>query len=1336
MIEGSTPGGISTTSTTTTRSTAPSSIQSSASSPSSSTGLVSSSRSLSTSTTSMPPSTTRMIKQRRVSLPGTSMLDDTMVMSTTRLSSRLGGESKGSINPESGSDSRGPAVNGWGVTVHNAPTDNASSSNSQYQKHYIDNASNRSAAFPIGSNIGRRDDQPQPEQAPSSTPIVTRRRRATTVTAKGRTREFAVPANPVRPAAAQEQPAAPASTHVPTAEVAATTSAIKSQVDADPETSAAKPRKPRKRWTMEETQSLVDGCNKWGVGNWKAILNDTQFQFQGRSPVDLKDRFRTYFPDAYRTHYPNAKTHLSTRIRSFLPDGTPIFAKTRSKKRRPFSAEEDAALRRGYERYGTTWATIVKDPVFKGMERRSTDLRDRFRNAFPDLYKAAGYKPRPRAGTTSSANTESASPAPATPLPKTKDTAIKRGRKAKAESSVVSSVPTPVPTASGSGSRSRSASKSKSRVPSGGGRKKRCGGAATGERPIAPGEPTAADFYRPHSVHGDLDYEDEDLDTRQPSDSEQGGYSSEEEDQDDRYYPLSAITHQSSGSASPVKSAEQVSALAQAWTRELSGTTMTDDEDILEDEEADMDVDGDVMLGQSPLEDDGEIDGTELSGCDLQHGSGASASCSSKQASASEARTPSSALSPSSPSMPQAIQDLLNTTTAAAMLHNTGANNHNGQSSQSRHNTAADGLFSEAMAYEHNHSRQHSFLHPSTPSTTSVNNSVTSGDDWASISSSHGGGYGPNSGHNVHTNSSSHPWMSNPTSPTPSEYYPHSSMLDNHPGGGASVIGMSSNNSRIGKSAWGPQDWLSNNPRLDHNLNITGGNGALTSWPTPASDPHAVLDRYDLYSAVEAAHEFASEAAYGHGHYHASSHSHTHAYPDDSLFREFTHHRYAGDLIPGSGVAVHPPSLSLQHTANGSGGGGSWSFGALGLGLAALGGLDTGSLQDDYASSVTSGSNMGLASLRGALRDVDDPSCIDYHSGSTDTSGPTSPTKMTMSMPSSVLLAQQQQQHQPDTRTQNLDAMILVDSDEISGSNMGLGSSQVAQIPMMEHDRGSTTQAAMDMQLSIPSPLGQSMEEAGAITPTSYPASLPCPPSPLNLARPRVHTADFSNYRRNNYPSPARPHSRSVTQGHPAQVYRPATPVGVRDASRSLSQPPSEHRLALQRSLSYLDPISSSHATSAGLFGPYVDEDPLAYNEPLSISSLDLQYGMSSGPNIFTPLTMFSDPPTIAPARTINSSIPRSNSVFGNHRPTPTPPPSSNAMVDDALDLSALIHTSPIPAARNHQRHQSQSVISVGDRRGDVARKRSSWDGLQFDLLPHGTPDEAAFFLDFSRSTS
>ncbi|KAF9647230.1 hypothetical protein BDM02DRAFT_2733890 [Thelephora ganbajun] len=154
-------------------------------------------------------------------------------------------------------------------------------------------------------------------------------------------------------------------------------------------------KRPRKKWTHEETQNLVRGCNKWGVGNWKAILKDPELVFDNRSPVDLKDRFRTYFPDAYKQHYPNAKTHLSSRIRASLPDGKSLFEKTRSKKRRPFTEEEDRALRAGYEKHGTLWAQIVKDPIFQEQKRRSTDLRDRFRNAFPDLYEAAGYKPRP-----------------------------------------------------------------------------------------------------------------------------------------------------------------------------------------------------------------------------------------------------------------------------------------------------------------------------------------------------------------------------------------------------------------------------------------------------------------------------------------------------------------------------------------------------------------------------------------------------------------------------------------------------------------------------------------------------------------------------------------------------------------------------------------------------------------------------------------------------------------------------------------------------------------------------------------------------------------------------
>ncbi|KAJ6491421.1 hypothetical protein C8R47DRAFT_976842, partial [Mycena vitilis] len=184
--------------------------------------------------------------------------------------------------------------------------------------------------------------------------------------------------------------------------------------------SPEKEKKVRRKWTAEETQMLVDGCNIHGVGNWKAILSDPNLSFASRSPVDLKDRFRTYFPEAYRTHYPNARTHLPPSLaraasptsqspnasssssglnpppapvnkpnRSTHPDGTPLFPlpSPAHPKRRPFSAEEDAALLAGFRKHGAAWAAIAKDAsVFGVTGRRSMDLRDRFRNAWPGEY--------------------------------------------------------------------------------------------------------------------------------------------------------------------------------------------------------------------------------------------------------------------------------------------------------------------------------------------------------------------------------------------------------------------------------------------------------------------------------------------------------------------------------------------------------------------------------------------------------------------------------------------------------------------------------------------------------------------------------------------------------------------------------------------------------------------------------------------------------------------------------------------------------------------------------------------------------------------------------------
>ncbi|PLW08035.1 hypothetical protein PCASD_22596 [Puccinia coronata f. sp. avenae] len=150
----------------------------------------------------------------------------------------------------------------------------------------------------------------------------------------------------------------------------------------------------RNKWTHEETQALVRGCNNFAIGQWKAI-RDSEPELSKRSPGDLKDRFRTYFPDAYRKHYPNAKTHISSRVRSVDSNGNPLFGENAVRReRKQFSPEEDAALKRGYVKFGTAWSSIQKDPVLAS--RKATDLRDRFRNAFPQIYAAAGYKPRSR----------------------------------------------------------------------------------------------------------------------------------------------------------------------------------------------------------------------------------------------------------------------------------------------------------------------------------------------------------------------------------------------------------------------------------------------------------------------------------------------------------------------------------------------------------------------------------------------------------------------------------------------------------------------------------------------------------------------------------------------------------------------------------------------------------------------------------------------------------------------------------------------------------------------------------------------------------------------------
>ena len=51
-------------------------------------------------------------------------------------------------------------------------------------------------------------------------------------------------------------------------------------------------QRPRKKWSLQETEQLMQGIQIYGNGKWKKILYHPEFSFQpGRTPVDLKDQY-------------------------------------------------------------------------------------------------------------------------------------------------------------------------------------------------------------------------------------------------------------------------------------------------------------------------------------------------------------------------------------------------------------------------------------------------------------------------------------------------------------------------------------------------------------------------------------------------------------------------------------------------------------------------------------------------------------------------------------------------------------------------------------------------------------------------------------------------------------------------------------------------------------------------------------------------------------------------------------------------------------------------------------------------------------------------------------
>ncbi|KAJ2599260.1 hypothetical protein GGF39_002303 [Coemansia sp. RSA 1721] len=157
-------------------------------------------------------------------------------------------------------------------------------------------------------------------------------------------------------------------------------------------------RRAARKWTEEETENLLKGCSKYGVGAWKKILDDSSFTFNNRTSVDLKDRFRTIRAQEC-AHSPYAKN--SGKAGSKEPDVVwPLppnsqrlqgLQRVQRKPTRNYTHDEDRRLLIGVLRHANHWTKIAADTDLKLNDRPGQSLRDRLRNAFPEVFELFGY---------------------------------------------------------------------------------------------------------------------------------------------------------------------------------------------------------------------------------------------------------------------------------------------------------------------------------------------------------------------------------------------------------------------------------------------------------------------------------------------------------------------------------------------------------------------------------------------------------------------------------------------------------------------------------------------------------------------------------------------------------------------------------------------------------------------------------------------------------------------------------------------------------------------------------------------------------------------------------
>ncbi|KAJ3467158.1 hypothetical protein MRS44_004722 [Fusarium solani] len=192
------------------------------------------------------------------------------------------------------------------------------------------------------------------------------------------------------------------------------------ETDKNPNSNKGRKRatKPRRKWSEEETNHLLLGVDRHGVGKWTSILEDPDFKFNGRTAGDLKDRFRTCCPDELRKSSKSSELGSPSRSgkgtkqkdlgsterhrrnpeaeeesctpqedgRSCRTWDSRALQESHRRERRPFTEQDDREILEGLDTHGPAWTKIQRDPRFHLSSRQPTDLRDRVRNKYSNIY--------------------------------------------------------------------------------------------------------------------------------------------------------------------------------------------------------------------------------------------------------------------------------------------------------------------------------------------------------------------------------------------------------------------------------------------------------------------------------------------------------------------------------------------------------------------------------------------------------------------------------------------------------------------------------------------------------------------------------------------------------------------------------------------------------------------------------------------------------------------------------------------------------------------------------------------------------------------------------------